>query len=186
MRILSDVQLWRCRSLLRMWRADRSGSTAVEFGIVAMPFLMLLFGTIGVALFFFTTFALENALERAARLIRTGEAQQAAMTDVQFKAKVCENVPAFADCQNKLLVNVKSYAEPDQTPAVNASECLSNGSLTSVATYSPGTASQVVLVTLCFEWEFSKIIPFINFGNMNGGSRLIQAATVFRTEPYQN
>ena len=151
-----------------------------------MPFLMLLFGIIGVGLYFFTAFALENALERAARLIRTGEAQKTAMTDVQFKAKICEYAPTFADCQNKLLVNVRSYAEPDLTPVVTQNECLTNGTLTNVTTYSPGTASQVVLVTLCFEWEFSKILPFINLGNMNGGSRLIQAATVFRTEPYQN
>jgi Flp pilus assembly protein TadG len=151
-----------------------------------MPFIMMLFGIVGVALYFFTTFALENALERAARLIRTGEAQQAGMTEAQFKARVCEYVPTFADCENKLLINVRSFAQPDLTPVVTRGECLNNGSLTNVTTYSPGTASQVVLVTLCFEWEFSKAIPFINLGNMDGGSRLIQAATVFRTEPYEN
>lgn len=172
--------------VLRRWRVDRSGTTAVEFGIVAMPFIMMLFGIVGVALYFFTTFALENALERAARLIRTGEAQQAGMTEAQFKARVCEYVPTFADCENKLLINVRSFAQPDLTPVVTRGECLNNGSLTNVTTYSPGTASQVVLVTLCFEWEFSKAIPFINLGNMDGGSRLIQAATVFRTEPYEN
>jgi len=186
MRILLEVRRQHVRRLFARWGADRSGATAVEFGIVAMPFLLLLHGIIGVALFFFTTFALENALERAGRLIRTGEAQQAGMTDVQFKAKVCENVPGYVDCESKMLVNVRSYAEPDLTPVVTAGECLNNGSLTNVTTYSPGTASQVVVVTLCFEWEFSKAIPFINLGNMSGGSRLIQAATVFRTEPYQN
>jgi len=185
MRIFA-VQWHRVKCLVWRWRTNRSGATAVEFGIVAMPFLMLLYGIIGVGLYFFTTFALENALERASRLIRTGEAQQAGMTDVQFKAEVCEYAPTFADCENKLLVNVRSYAEPDMTPVVTQNECLNNGSLTNVTTYSPGSASQVVLVTLCFEWEFANKIPFINLGNMNGGSRLIQAATVFRTEPYQD
>ena len=186
MRILLEVRERHVRRLIARWRGDRSGSTAIEFAIVAMPFLMLLYGIIGVALFFFTTFALENALEQAARLIRTGQAQQAGMTDVQFKAKVCELMPRYVDCGNKLLVNVRNYAEADLTPVVTQGECLNNGSLTNVTTYAPGAASQVVLVTLCYEWEFARIVPFINLGNMDGGSRLIQAATVFRTEPYEN
>lgn len=179
------LKRWRrISSHLEQWRQDRSGATAVEFGIVAMPFLMMLYGIIGVGYFFFTTFALENALEQASRLIRTGQAQQGGMTDAQFKAKVCEYITIYADCSNKLLINVRSFADPNLAPPVSANECLENGSLSNVSTYAPGGASQVVLVTLCFEWDFSKHIPFLNLGNMNGGSRLIQAATVFRTEPY--
>lgn len=185
MRNLAVVQFLRVR-LIERFRRDRSGATAVEFAMVGLPFVMLLFGIIGVGLFFFTTFALENALERASRLIRTGEAQQAGMTDVQFKSKICEYVPVVANCTDRLLVNVRSFAEADLTPVVTQEECLSNGTLSNVTTYQPGVSSQVVLVTLCFEWEFSKVLPFINFGNMAGGSRLIQAATVFRTEPYEN
>jgi Flp pilus assembly protein TadG len=181
-----EMRCLRLRRVLASWRADGSGATAIEFAIVAMPFLMLLYGIIGVALYFFTTFALENALEQAARLLRTGQAQQAGMTDAQFKAKVCELVPGYVDCETKILVNVRSYAQPDLTPTITQGECLNNGALANATTYSPGTASQVVLVSLCYEWEFAKIVPFINLGNMNGGSRLIQAATVFRTEPYEN
>lgn len=186
MRSVLGMRWFRLRRTLADWRTDGSGSTAVEFGIVAMPFLMLLFGIIGVALYFFTTFALENAVEQAARLIRTGQAQQAGMTDAQFKAKVCELVPGYVDCETKMLVNVRSFAQPDLAPPVTQGECLTNGTLSDATTYSPGTASQVVLISLCYEWEFARIVPFINLGNMNGGSRLIQASTVFRTEPYEN
>jgi hypothetical protein len=70
------------------------------------------------------------------------------------------------------------------TPVVAQSECLNGGSLGTLTTYSPGAANQVVLLTLCFEWELAKRIPFLQLGDMANGSRLIQAATVFRTEPY--
>lgn len=186
MRILLQARRFGRRGIFADWCRDISGATAVEFGIVAMPFLMLLFGIVGVALYFFTTFALENAVEQASRLLRTGQAQQANMTDAQFKAVVCQYVPGYVDCDSKILINVRSFAQPDQAPPVTQNECLNNGSLTEATTYSPGTASQVVLVSLCYEWEFARIVPFINLGNMNGGSRLIQASTVFRTEPYQN
>jgi len=174
----------RVAQMISRWRADRSGATAVEFAIVGMPFLMFLYGIIGVGLYFFTAFTLENGLEQASRLIRTGQAQKAGMTNVQFKNTVCGLIPGFVDCQNKLFVSVRSFAEADMTPVVTRNECLNNGSLTNVTTYSPGAANQVVLVSLCFEWEFANKIPFIRLGDMNGGSRLIQASTVFRTEPY--
>ncbi len=69
------------RRLLSRWRADASGATAIEFGIVALPFSMFAYGIILIGLYFFTTFSLENALERASRLIRTGQAQKMNMTD---------------------------------------------------------------------------------------------------------
>jgi Flp pilus assembly protein TadG len=184
MSIALTAKLFRFARTIERCRADRSGVTAVEFAIVAMPFLMFLYGIIAVGLYFFTTFTLENGLEQASRLIRTGQAQKANMTDVQFKNEVCSYMPGFVDCQNKLRVNVRSFVEADMTPEVTQGECLSNGSLTSLTTYTPGAANQVVLVTLCFEWELAKKIPFLQLGDMGNGSRLIQAATVFRTEPY--
>jgi Flp pilus assembly protein TadG len=174
----------RVARVVSRWRADRSGATALEFAIVALPFVMFLYGIIGIGLFFFTTFALENGLEQASRLIRTGQAQKANMTDVQFKNTVCSLIPGFVDCQNKLLINVRSFPEADMTPVVARSECLANGALTNLTTYSPGAANQVVLITLCFEWEFANKIPFLRLGDMSSGSRLIQATTAFRTEPY--
>ena len=55
---------------------DESGATAVEMAIVAMPFLLLLFGIMSVCLFYFANFAIENAVWQAARAIRTGQLQQ--------------------------------------------------------------------------------------------------------------
>lgn len=186
MSIALTAEYCRLGRLISRWRANRSGATALEFGIVALPFLMFLYGIVAVGLYFFTSFTLENGLEQASRLIRTGQAQKAGMTDVQFKNEVCSFIPGFVDCQNKLLLNVRSFAEADLTPVVTRAECLSNGSLANVTTYTPGVANQVVLITLCFEWEFANKLPFIRLGDMNGGSRLIQAATAFRTEPYPN
>ena len=95
--------------LLARLRADERGFTAVEFGMVAMPFLMLLFGIMVVGLFFFTTFSLENATEEAGRLIRTGQVQQNGMTAAQFKQEVCTRLPDYVDCTNKLRIQVQNF-----------------------------------------------------------------------------
>lgn len=175
----------RPRNLLARWRSDSRGVTAIEFGMVAMPFMMLLFGIIGVGLYFFTTFTLENAVEQASRLLRTGQAQAAGYTPAQFKAKVCEFVPGHIDCDSKVRVNVLSYPDTTNVTPASLPRCLTAaGGLAAGSQYSPGNASEVVLVWVCYEWDLARAIPFLNLGDMPNGSRLIQATTVFRTEPY--
>jgi len=173
--------------LLARWRSDAGGVTAIEFGMVAMPFLMLLFGIIGVGLFFFTTFTLENAVEQAARTLRTGQAQEAGLTEAQFKARVCDYVPSHVDCAGKVRVNVLSFTDTANITPGSLPTCLNgDNTLSGTTQYNPGAASEVVLVWACYEWELSSKIPFLDLGNMAGGSRLIQATSVFRTEPYGN
>lgn len=172
--------------LLRRLKSNEDGVTMIEFAMVVGPFLMFLFGIIAVGLFFFTTFTLENAVEQAARLIRTGQVQQQGLTGDQFKQKVCDHVPQSIDCQGKVFVNVKSFANSSDISPDDIPQCLDNsGNLKTSADYVPGGASVVVLVWACYEWEMAKF-PFLNLGNMANGSRLIQATTTFRTEPYAN
>ncbi len=177
-------RLLNLRSSSRVLRADESGATAVEFGLVATPFFMLLFGIISVGFYFFTMFTLENAVEDAARLIRTGQVQSSNMTADAFKTQVCGKLPSYVDCANKVRVNVQNFTSFGTfvTPS-----CLDgSGNLVSNAstTYSAGTASNVVLVTACYEWALAGSMPFLKLGQMANGSALIQAATTFMTEPY--
>jgi Flp pilus assembly protein TadG len=166
--------------------ADTDGYTAVEFGLVAPIFLMLLFGIIAVGLFFFTTFSLENAVDQAARLIRTGQAQEAGMTTAQFKQKVCEMAPGYVDCAGKMRVNVVSG--PDPTTLARPSCLDGGGALTPEPAASPinAGASIYVLVTVCYEWELAQKIPFLHLGAMSNGSALIQASSAFKAEPYSS
>lgn len=176
--------LSRVRDFSASFVRDERGFTAVEFAMVAMPFLMLLFGTIAVGLYFFTTFTLENAVEKAARQIRTGQAQMAGKTTSEFKADVCSYAPGYVDCDNNLRVNVTSFSDFGSVttpPCVNSAGDLIPEP-TSAAV--PGAASEVVLVTVCYEWELAGALPFLKLGDMDNGSSMIRASTTFKTEPY--
>lgn len=165
-------------------RRDESGSTAIEFAMVSFPFLALLFGIIAAGLYFFTTFSLENAVETAARPLRTGEAQSAGLTKEQFKSKVCGQIPFGVDCANKLRINVQRYNLGD---AIVPPVCIdAGGALTPAAStvYSPGGANQIMLVTACLQWDLAGQIPFLKLGQMSNGAALIQASTTFKIEPY--
>ncbi len=173
-------------TILKTWRRNSDGATAVEFALVVGPFLFMLFGIIAVGLFYFTTFSLENAIEQASRSIRTGQAQQANMTAAQFKTLVCANVPGFVDCNGKLRVSVMNFPSSAAINTATLPSCIANdGSLSAASSFIPGQENAVVLAWLCYEWDMAKNIPFLNLSNMGNGSRLIQATTTFRTEPYK-
>jgi Flp pilus assembly protein TadG len=178
---------------LRTWRRDDSGFTAVEFSIVALPFVMLLFGTLSVCLYFFTNFTMENAVWQASRAIRTGQFQQGQgaysgiATDEDrkkaFKQALCAKAPQFIDC-NKAIILVQSNS--GGFGSITQPTCATDGTMIEQdkAEFNAGGASSVVLVTVCYPWSFGGSLPFIGLSNMKDGSLLIQASVAFRTEPY--
>ena len=193
------------RPRLRTLARDERGVTALEFGLVGPLFFALMFGIISVGFYFFTTFTLENGVEDAARLIRTGQMQTVTVapgppavytypasfagvcttaTDLPscFKAQVCSHLPTYVDCTSKVSIIVTAF--PTGFAAVTIPSCLSGGSL-ATGSYTPGTSNQVVLVTACYQWDFAGQIPFLKLGTMTNGAAMISASAVFMTEPYQ-
>jgi len=138
-----------------------------------------------IGLFFFTTFALENAVERAGRLIRTGQVAAANMTEAAFKTEVCNRAPVFVDCNTNMKVFVQSFN--DNAPGFTAMNCLNGAGtgLSTVGSFDAGGANSIVLVTVCYQWELSAAVPIVDLGNMGSTRyRLIQASTTFRNEDY--
>jgi len=183
----------RALVLARRWRRDDSGVTAVEFALVATPFILLLFGIMSVCLFYFANFSIENAVWQAARAIRTGQVQQSqgayagAVTNADrktaFKKALCDRAPTFLDCQSKAVVIVQSNAN---FSGISEPNCATNGSMIedAVAPFDAGAGSSVVLVTVCYAWESGGKLPFFKMGNLSDGSLLMQASVAFRSEPF--
>ncbi len=179
---------------LRSLRKAQDGFTAVEFALVIGPFLAILFAIMEVALIYFATFSLENATEQAARLIRTGQAQGFSASD--FKDSVCERVPAFMDCANDLVVDVRTF--PSLNDAANGTPDAvdDDGEMVDgFEQFNVGGGGSIVLVNVYYHWKLFASLPDIGLllgdgnsgiglGNLADGSRLITAATVFKNEPF--
>lgn len=183
-KVAAKVSCVKARSAAAAWRRDDSGSTAIEFAMVSGPFLALLFGIMAVGLFFFTTFSTENAVEQAARPLRTGEAQAAGKTKDQFKKDVCDKLPVYVDCDGKLRINVQKFAVGQ---AIVAPACVDAGGALvppGGTPYAVGAQNEIMLVTACLEWSLAGKIPFLQIGQMANGAALIQASTTFKIEPY--
>ena len=96
-------------NILRRFRRNRRGSAAVEFALVAPLFFGLLFAIIELAMVFFASQVLETATQDSARVIMTGQAQNASFTQAQFKNLVCSKLTVMFDCVNGVSIDVQSY-----------------------------------------------------------------------------
>src|SRR5512132_3197430 len=95
---------------MRRFARGEDGVAAVEFGIVAAPFLALMFAIMETAIVFFASQTLETAVADSARLIMTGQAQQGSFTQAQFKPAVCAKILGLFDCANGIKIDVKTYS----------------------------------------------------------------------------
>jgi Flp pilus assembly protein TadG len=167
----------------RRFARQQDGAAAVEFALVAVPFLALLFAILETALVFFAGQTLETAATDSARLIMTGQAQNAGYTQDDFKTQVCNRLAGgLFDCSNGVYVDVKTYAS---FSAVNTASPIVNGTFDSTkVAYSPGVQGSIVVVTLYYEWPIYVTLLGNNLSNLNGGRRLLVATSVFRNEPF--
>lgn len=158
------------------WRA-REGSTAVEFGIIAAPFFILLFGALQVFILVLAQQILETSAEGAGRLVLTGKNP----TQAQFQAAVCKGMPAILDC-TKVMVDVQvatSFSGADTTPPTLTYD--KDGNVTNPWKYDTGNSGDVVVMRLLYQWPMFNLLNF-NLTNLSNNSRLLMATAVFRNE----
>lgn len=179
----------RLHRLRHRLRADSTkGSAAVEFAMVAPIFFALLLGIMQAGIIFFAQFTLQNAVQDAGRLVRTGQAT--GYNASQFTDAICGEVSLLlTGCSAKLQVDVESFSSMGavnyQNP-LNGDGTLNGG----VNGYSPGAACSVVLVRAFYTWPVFApgLVYFLT--NMVDGSgnkaHLLSAATAFRNEPFNN
>ena len=165
---------------LRRFRRDSKGSVAIQFAMLGIPFLMMMFAIVETALMFFATQVLESATQDSARLIMTGQAQIGAMSASQFKADLCGRLAGLFDCTGGIDVEVKSYPN---FASVNPSNPLNNGVYTAPSGYSPGSAGEIVVVRTFYQWPVFVSGLGYDAGNINGSKRLLGAVAAFRNEP---
>ncbi|MBI1386395.1 MAG: pilus assembly protein [Rhizobiales bacterium] len=182
---VSAVKAVPGRGLFARLRGNRDGFTAVEFALVAAPFLAFVFAILEVALVYFGTFTLENAVDQAARQIRTGQASAAGWSADDFKSEICSKVATFSDCNAGLKVDVRSFGSFSSMTPPDSFD--GNGDLddTKVGGFSIGGGGDVVLVTVYYKWSLIGDIPGIGLTNQSDGTRLIVAMAAFRNEPFE-
>ena len=164
--------------LLHRRRRTRDGSAAVEFALVGWFFFAALFGTFELAVVFTVDSMLQEATERAGRLVRTGQAASLEFKAQQFKAELCEQMSVFSrDCESRATVKVEVVERFDAPPPPPEVDDLTD-------VYNGGAPGDLMLVTV---WYAQPVLltRFLDQGvSQNGPTALMTASTAFRNEPW--
>src|SRR5438876_2318556 len=158
---------------LRRFTQQEDGATAVEFGLVAAPFLALVFAIIETAVVFFAGQALETAVADSSRLIMTGQAQNGGFNQAAFKNAVCAKIFGLFDCQNGVYVDVKTFTSFQNITMPKPVDA--NGNFQNDFSYQPGGPGDIVVVRLFYQYPVYVTLLGFNLSNVNGGKRLLAA-----------
>jgi Flp pilus assembly protein TadG len=175
----------------RAFARDDRGVTAVEFGILALPFFTIIFAILETTMVFLAGQVLDGAVEDASRLIKTGQAQSFEIDD--FRALMCEYTFRLfgEDCSGvRVIVDVIDDFTATETATMPTTTCAPNEEDVVVCEldieedYLPGSAREVVQVTAYYRWPLVISLPYFNLSNQPDNARLLAATRVFRNEPF--
>jgi len=173
-------------AVFRRFARARQGATAVEFAIVALPFTMLLFGIIELGTVFLVSATLDNATDRAARMIRTGEFQTSGnVSKNDFKALVCQRMAFLSSsCAGTVKVNVRTFDSFNDV--ANAAGIGGETFEEDDGCWSLGKPTDIVLVETRYEWTLFTPLLDNALENAGEGKRAITSVATFRNEPYSD
>lgn len=179
------------------FRRDERGVTAIEFGLLALPFFTIIAAILETSLVFLASQVLDSAVEDASRLVRTGQLQlgTAGLTnDLDgIRTKVCSGLYDMFDC-TKLKVKVSTVVDFGSAtvtyPIQQGDECqLKDGvrtcNWTIAESYTPGGGGKVVLMQVYYKWPTLVRLPGFDLQDQPDGTRLLGAVRVFRNEPFK-
>ncbi len=168
-------------SVKRFNKADE-GSSAVEFAMVGFPFFYVLGAIFEVGLMMFTEYTLQASVQDAARLIKTGQAQNQNMSAADFKAQACKHANIIINCTSNATLYVNSNA--NFATLSSSSPAMTSIGPSSGASFNMGGTSGATSIVLTYDWSFA--LPFMKiFSNLEGGTqRRLVGFAMFRNEPF--
>ena len=174
------------RSVCHAFISDSRAATAVEFALVAAPFLALIIALIQTFLVFFAQQLLESVVQQSARMVMTGQVQTQTLSQDAFKQQVvCKTIPIriFFDCSGLMIDMQVANAWSATDTAMPTLTFDSNGAVTNVWQYNPGTAGDIVVLKVMYVWPVMLGPLGFNLSNLSSGNRLIMASAAFQNEP---
>ncbi|MEL7491585.1 MAG: TadE/TadG family type IV pilus assembly protein [Pseudomonadota bacterium] len=169
---------------------SQSGASAVEFALVAPIFIALMLSIIEAGYFFFINSAVTEATAKAARLVRTGQAQ-AGIDPEDFFDEICDVVDSFGDCDQQLTVDVARFDSfTDLANDLTSIQCRDSsdptiaGAQFGAANY--GARRDIVRVRICYLHRPVNPALGLRLAKNADGFREMVAVSVFRNEPFEN
>ncbi|MEZ5690381.1 MAG: TadE/TadG family type IV pilus assembly protein [Rickettsiales bacterium] len=179
----------------RKFYSDRSGTTAVEFALIAPVFLLMLTGLVEFSLVMFVSSVMEGATAAGSRYGKTGYTIEGITRQQQIVNTVALRTTGLLDPEN-ITVNTtvypsfesisqeEPYIDSNHNGVYNVGETYTdvngNGQWDSAGVEGLGNANDVVVYTVSYPWTITT--PIIN--SFFDNPLIISSRTVVKNEPY--
>ena len=182
--------------------SDEQGTTAIEFAILGVPFLALLFGIVELAMIFFISSTTQHALESSAREIRTGELLEAGEGLTKLRDNICLEMTNVGDCDNLridvITTNTGKFTDlslpvsPTPTVCTGTAQEISDceDAAAAAAPVMPAdnwactSGGDVVMIRIQYVHPLSVPSALTKLSNSTGNTRIISHTTAFKNEPF--
>jgi Flp pilus assembly protein TadG len=175
----------RLASAGRRFLRREDAAAALEFALVAAPFIALTLAIVQTSLAFFAGQVLESAVADSSREILTGQVQSANMTQSGFSQAVCNKIQSLFSCSG-LMVDVRtanSFASANTSMPTLTYD--GNGNVNNAWQFNPGNPGDIVVMRVMYLWPVFTGPLSLNLSNQSNGKLLLMATAVFKNEPFQ-
>ena len=174
----------RLAGLMRALRRDRSGATAIEFSLLALPFALLSFAILETTVTFAAQQVLTNAADEISREIRTGQLTLKNTTKLQFQDKICSEIKIMVGSTCSGLVwDLEAYTAfkdvPKKIPLSPDGDVDATG-----FGYDPGEENSIVQLRIFYKWPVLIDVMQSSMANLPDGKTLLYASVTWQNEPF--
>lgn len=170
----------RFKSCFCAFSLDRRAVTSIEFGILLLPFAILVFVIFNAAMMYYSQMAIDSAVTGIARQIQIGAAAKDGWTRETVRSRVCGPKDRLLDC-SKLYIDLASY---DSFAAIPKDAPVRNGKLDfGSARFDTGRPGMIMALRVYFIWP-ATVLTQDTITNIDGGGFLVGAARVFKVEAF--
>jgi Flp pilus assembly protein TadG len=184
----------RTAKAIEDYKNAERGAVAVEFSLIIIPFLLLLFGTLEVGLMLMAILMMNMGSAEIAREIRVGTAQASGMTEAQFVSRVCSEAFTLVNCNSRLRADLRTF--PNWNSAALPPDLVDNAGPGNAANWDDGLAwdpnsgaSQIVMVRVMYEWNvmtplIGAVMRDSRFSGPGENKFVLSVGQVFLNEPF--
>lgn len=175
------------RGLVARFRRNRSGSTAIEFAMLAMPFSILVFAILESCIAFAGQQLLANAADDLARQLRTGQIKAADVTEISVKKMICTKLELLVtkDCPG-LLVDLRSFATFADAAKLRIKLTSDRDIDTTGFAVTPGKSMSKNMLRVFYKWPVITDFMRASMSNLKGNYTLQFATVTWQNEPFND
>jgi Flp pilus assembly protein TadG len=172
--------------LFGRFRRNDAGATAIEFGLLALPFSLLIFAVFESCISFAGQQVLSNITDDLARQLRTGELKAADTSPGEIRDTICRRLEIIVakDCPG-LSIDLRQYdtfAEAAKVRVKIVGKVLDESEFG----FDPGLAGTKNMLRVFYKWPVMTDFLRKSMANLDDGKTLIFTTTTWQNEPFDD